>query len=44
MRRRKTIKVITIENDQDAGKTTLVRHVLRRLVNDGAFGTTELSE
>lgn len=30
------MKVITIEGDQDAGKTTLVRHVLHRLVNDGA--------
>lgn len=30
------MKIITIEGEQDAGKTTLVRHVLRRLVNDGA--------
>ena len=30
------MKVITIEGGQNAGKTTLVRHVLRRLVNDGA--------
>lgn len=30
------MKVITIEGDQDTGKTTLVRNVLRRLVNDGA--------
>lgn len=32
----KTMKVITIEGDKNAGKTTLVRHVLRRLVNEGA--------
>lgn len=30
------MKVITIEGDENAGKTTLVRNVLRRLVNDGA--------
>lgn len=30
------MKVITIEGGKDAGKTTLVRNVLRRLVNDGA--------
>ena len=30
------MKVITIEGGKDAGKTTLVRTVLRRLVNDGA--------
>lgn len=30
------MKVITIEGDKNAGKTTLVRHVLHRLVNDGA--------
>lgn len=30
------MKIITIEGEGDAGKTTLVRHVLRRLVNDGA--------
>lgn len=30
------MKVITIEGGKDAGKTTLVRNVLRRLVSDGA--------
>ena len=30
------MKVITIEGDKNAGKPTLVRHVLHRLVNDGA--------
>ncbi|MDE6245598.1 MAG: hypothetical protein K2M50_08080 [Treponemataceae bacterium] len=30
------MKVITIDGEQNSGKTTLVRHVLRRLVNDGA--------
>lgn len=30
------MKVITIEGDKNAGKTTLVRNVLRRLVSDGA--------
>ncbi len=30
------MKVITIEGEQNSGKTTLVRNVLRRLVNDGA--------
>ena len=30
------MKVITIEGGKNAGKTTLVRHVLRCLVNDGA--------
>lgn len=30
------MKIITIEGDKNAGKTTLVRNVLRRLVNDGA--------
>lgn len=30
------MKVITIEGEQNVGKTTLVRNILRRLVNDGA--------
>lgn len=30
------MKVITIEGGKNAGKTTLVRNVLRRLVNEGA--------
>lgn len=30
------MKVITIEGGKDAGKTTLVRNVLRRLVSEGA--------
>lgn len=30
------MKVITIEGEKNAGKTTMVRHVLRHLVNDGA--------